>query len=138
MRGQPAPAAAAGPKPDFNGHAAPPHMNGGGYQQSPTGLPTPAVTPVPGGRSAYVPPGRTSAPNAASDGGWGAPAPRPQARTGGGFGGGASAPPGFGSWKNGHIVGQRNQRMEAELFGTEGDGVHQVSHLLTANRDPRA
>ena len=133
MRGQPASAAAA-PKSDFHGHAAPPHMNGDGYSQSPTGLPTPAATPTPGGRSAYVPPGQrnggSAPPTAAQDGGWGGPAPRPQVRSGGGgggFGGGGSAPPGFGSWKNGHIVGQRNQRMEAELFGTEGDGLHQVS-----------
>lgn len=129
MRGQAAAAAASPAKPAY---AAPPHMNGNGaaagYQQSPTGLPTPAATPTPGGRSAYVPPSqRGGAP--ASDGGWGAPRARPEPRSGG-FGGG-SAPPGYGTWKNGHVVGQRNQRMEAELFGTEGDGVHQVSYQLS-------
>jgi len=125
MRGQ-----AAAPS-----HAAPPHMNGNGngagpgFQQSPTGLPTPAHTPQP--RGAYVPPGvRNGGPpsTAAADGGWGAPRARVEPRGGGGGfgGGGGSAPPGYGTWKNGHVVGQRNQRMELELFGEAGDGVHQV------------
>jgi len=118
--------------------AAPPHMNGNGngagpgYQQSPTGLPTPAHTPQP--RGAYVPPGvRNGGPpsTAAADGGWGAPRARVEPRGGGGGfgGGGGSAPPGYGTWKNGHVVGQRNQRMELELFGEAGDGVHQVRLL---------
>lgn len=38
------------------------------------------------------------------------------------------APPGFGSWKNGqHVVGARNTRMEKEMYGEVGDGLHQVS-----------
>lgn len=123
MRGQ----AAAPQKPDFQSHAAPPHMNGNGYQQSPTGLPTPAHTPQP--RGAYVPPGvRSGGPpsSAAADGGWGAPRARPEPRGAGAGGFGGSAPPGFGTWKNGHVIGQRNMRLEAELFGAEGDGLHQV------------
>lgn len=105
--------------------------NGNGYQQSPTGLPTPAHTPQP--RGAYVPPSVRNgapAPTAAADGGWGGPTrPRPEARGGGGFGGG-SAPPGYGTWKNGHVIGQRNPRMELELFGAEGDGLHQVGYFF--------
>ncbi|KAK1923008.1 P-loop containing nucleoside triphosphate hydrolase protein [Papiliotrema laurentii] len=110
-------------------HAAPAPTNFApgpdGYRPQ-QGLPTPAPTPTPG-RSPYVPPSLRGhgAPRASEDGGWGAPRPAPQAR---GFGGG-SAPPGFGSWRNGHVVGQRNQRMEMELYGEEGDGVHQSTGI---------
>lgn len=103
-------------KADLRGPA--PHMNGNGYAHSPNGLPTPAPTP-PGTRGVY------SAPRPSDDGGWGAPRAAPAGRT---MGGGGGAPPGYGSWRGGqHIVGARNQRMEHELFGEEGDGVHQVS-----------
>jgi ATP-dependent RNA helicase DDX3X len=94
-----------------------------------TGLPTPAPTPP--GKGSYVPPSARGLPApaaalAADDGGWGAPRrPAPEARSFGG--GGGSAPPGYGLWKNGHVVGQRNTRMEKELYGEVGDGTQQVS-----------
>ncbi|WVR08489.1 ATP-dependent RNA helicase ded1 [Kwoniella sp. DSM 27419] len=115
---------AAGPGPQFS---APPAA-GPGYHQSPTGLPTPATTP-PQARGAYLPPssrgGFPAGGAAREDGGWGgAPRRAPESRS---FG---SAPPGFGSWKNGeHIVGAPNQRMEMELFGEEGDGAHQTTGI---------
>ncbi|EIW69862.1 ATP-dependent RNA helicase ded1 [Tremella mesenterica] len=90
-----------------------------GYQTGPAGLPTPAATPPT--RGAYIPPARVSA-GPPEDGGWGAPR-RPVERS---FG---SGPPGFGSWKNGHVIGPRNPRLEAELFGVEGDGVHQATGI---------
>ncbi|WWC72446.1 ATP-dependent RNA helicase ded1 [Kwoniella pini CBS 10737] len=119
---------ARGPAPpQFSAPA--PAPAGPGYHQSPTGLPTPATTP-PQSRGSYAPPAArgaafppAAAAGRADDGGWGA-APRraPEPRSGG-FGGGQ---PGFGSWKNGeHITGARNPRMEKELFGEEGDTVHQ-------------
>lgn len=123
LRGGNAPA----PAPVAPVHAqqfpGPPATNG--YHAPPTGLPTPAPTPAP--RGAYVPPvSRGGAPPHSEDGGWGAPQRRaPEPRGYGGGGGGA--PPGFGTWKNGHVVGARNPRLEAELFGVEGDGAHQVS-----------
>lgn len=106
---------AAAPAPLGRG----PQTNGNGtYHVSAGGLPTPAPTP-PNGRGVY------SAPRAAEDGGWGAPRAAPTRTMGGG-----SAPPGFGTWKNGtHVVGARNQRMEHELFGEEGDGVHQATGI---------
>lgn len=111
-------------KPAFNGAAPTPAPAGNGYRPSPTGLPTPAPTPVPSGT--YNPPTR----GGASDGGWGA-------RGGGGRGGDRferGTAPGVGAWRDGkHVTGARNPRLEKELFGEEGDGVHQVSfpvHLL--------
>ncbi|KAK4688639.1 ATP-dependent RNA helicase DDX3X, partial [Tremellales sp. Uapishka_1] len=78
-------------------------------------------------RSAYVPPSARGAPaTAAEDGGWGAPRKPLEARNFGTSGGGA---PGYGSWKDGHIVGARNPRMEKELYGEVGDGVHQSSGI---------
>ncbi|WRT70563.1 ATP-dependent RNA helicase ded1 [Kwoniella shivajii] len=124
------PGPAAAPGPQFS-DAVP---AGPGYHQSPTGLPTPATTPPQQARASYAPPAArgpafppAAAPRAAEDGGWGA-APRrsgpPEPRS---FGGGA---PGFGSWKNGeHIVGARNPRLEKELFGEAGDGMHQASGI---------
>ncbi|WVQ85995.1 ATP-dependent RNA helicase ded1 [Cryptococcus sp. DSM 104549] len=120
LRGRPAPpaAAAAAPAPRaFVGAAA-------AYQQSPTGLPTPATTPP--ARGAYATPAArlATATVVPEDGGWGPPAPRKPV---GGFGG---APPGFGSWKNGeHIVGQRAPRMEKELYGEANDGLHQSTGI---------
>ena len=87
------------------------------------GLPTPAPTPVPQ-RGAYVPPAR-----AADTGGWGGPSPAAAAPAARGFGGSSSAPPGYGLWKNGHLVGQRNARMEKELFGEVDDGIHQTTGI---------
>ena len=112
-------------------HSSFPELNGNGVNSSngyhaQTGLPTPAPTPIPA-RGAYIPPTARlgGAATAAEDGGWGAPRkPSSDARS---YGGGpASAPPGYGIWKNGHVVGQRNARMEKELFGEAGDGVHAV------------
>ncbi|WVW80990.1 ATP-dependent RNA helicase ded1 [Kwoniella bestiolae CBS 10118] len=116
-----------GPGPQFNNAPAP---AGPGYHQSPTGLPTPATTP-PQSRGSYAPPaarGGAFPPSGgprADDGGWGAPRRGPaEPRS---FGGGA---PGFGSWKNGeHITGARNPRLEKELFGEVGDGVHQSTGI---------
>ncbi|WWD20582.1 ATP-dependent RNA helicase ded1 [Kwoniella shandongensis] len=124
LRNRPGPPA-GGPGPTF---AAPPPAHAG-YQQSPTGLPTPATTP-PAARAAYVPPARGAfgaAPTAAEDGGWGgAPRRAPEPR---GFGG-AGGPPGYGSWKNGqHILGARNQRLEKELYGEDGDGSQQTTGI---------
>lgn len=111
-----APPAAA---PTFSAPVAHAPINGSnGYHASPTGLPTPAPTPAPL-RGAYVPPAR-----AADDGGWGG-APRKPERS---FGSNPSAPPGYGAWSSsGHVIGARNQRMEMELYGEVGDGLHQVS-----------
>lgn len=112
-------------------HGPFPAENGYRPQQ---GLPTPAPTP-PGAHGAYVPPSvRGGAPPVADDGGWGAPRPRPVAASYGG-GGGGSAMPGYGAWKNGqHILGQRNPRMEKELYGEVGDGLHQVSYIVHHDR----
>ncbi|ORX41141.1 P-loop containing nucleoside triphosphate hydrolase protein [Kockovaella imperatae] len=137
MRGklQPAPAPSNAGPGGFNnnkqnaafppiGGAPAPHADGYRPQQ---GLPTPAATPP--ASSAYVPPSSRGGPP--SDGGWGGP-PRgaaPQGRGwgsggGGGGGGGGSAGAGYGVWRNGHVVGQRNPRMEKELYGEESDGSH--------------
>ena len=117
------PAAAVAPPPV-------PLTNGTNGYHPQTGLPTPAPTPVPA-QGTYVPPtarlgASTTVPD---DGGWGAPRkPAPDARSLASLAGGAaSAQPGYGVWKNGHVVGQRNMRMEKELFGEVGDGVHAVS-----------
>lgn len=116
-------------------HAPPPHMDGEttGYHPAPTGLPTPAPTPPAAAiRGSYVPPSARGQTAPREDGGWGAPrtAPAPAARSFGGGGGAGSAPPGFGTWKNGvHVIGQPNARLEKELFGEEGDGVHQATGI---------
>ncbi|WWD08462.1 ATP-dependent RNA helicase ded1 [Kwoniella europaea PYCC6329] len=115
------------PVPQFNNGPA---SAGPDYHQSPTGLPTPATTP-PQSRGSYAPSAArggafppASAPRS-EDGGWGAPRRGPaEPRS---FGGGA---PGFGSWKNGeHVLGARNPRLEKELFGEVGDGVHQSTGI---------
>lgn len=113
MRNKPA---AAAPPAAYSG--PPPSTHAGGYHQGAGGLPTPAPTP-PGTQRGY---------NRSDDGGWGGPRRAPEPRAGGG--GFNSAPPGFGQWKNGqHLIGQPNSRMEAELFGTEGDGAHQSTGI---------
>lgn len=120
MRGKAAQQATL-PPTQFSG--PPPSIHPNGYHQSAGGLPTPAPTP-PGTQRGY-----NTRPD---DGGWGAPRRPPQERGfgGGGGGGGGSAPPGFGSWRNGqHVIGQPNARLEQELFGTEGDGVHQATGI---------
>ncbi|WVO20328.1 ATP-dependent RNA helicase ded1 [Cryptococcus decagattii] len=96
--------------------AAPPPAAPAAYRPSPTGLPTPVTTP----------PTRHSVPAALSEddiGGWGA---QPRVRKTFEHG----APPGFGSWKNGqHVVGARNMRMEKEMYGEVGDGLHQSTGI---------
>lgn len=60
-------------------------------------------------------------------GGWDAPSSGGYggARNGGGYGGGARND-GFGQWKDGkHVPGPHNPRLQKELFGEEGDGLHQ-------------
>lgn len=101
----------------FNGAApTPAHASGNGYRPSPTGLPTPAPTPVQNA-GAYNPP------RGGNDGGWG---PRGGGRGGDRFERGTA--PGAGAWRDGkHITGARNPRLEKELYGEEGDGTHQVS-----------
>ncbi len=55
-----------------------------------------------------------------SSGGYGGGAAR-----GGGYGGGARND-GFGQWKDGqHVPGAPNPRLQKQLFGEEGDGLHQ-------------
>lgn len=55
--------------------------------------------------------------------GWGA---SPSSR--GASGGAERMQDGYGAWKDGkHIQGARHMRMEQELYGSEGDGSHQVS-----------
>ena len=125
LRNRPAAPPAAAP---FAAGAPAPHVpapNGVNGYRPQQGLPTPAPTPVPT-RSAYVPPSLRNGAPAVDDGGWGAPkTAAPQSR---GFSsGGGDGAPGYGVWRNGHVLGQRNMRMEKELYGEEGDGVHQVS-----------
>lgn len=125
------PAAAAAPAPVFNAPVAS-HPGSNGYHQSPTGLPTPAPTPAPL-RSAYVPPSARGASGPAdASGGWDAPR-KPIERS---FGGSANAPPGYGAWSaSGHVIGARNTRMEKELYGEIGDGLHQVRLLFVSTEN---
>ncbi|EJT51224.1 ATP-dependent RNA helicase ded1 [Trichosporon asahii var. asahii CBS 2479] len=106
-------------KAPFNGAApTPAHASGNGYRPSPTGLPTPAPTPVQNS-GAYHPP------RGGNDGGWG---PRGGGRGGDRFERGTA--PGAGAWRDGkHITGARNQRLEKELYGEEGDGTHQSTGI---------
>ncbi|WVN89643.1 ATP-dependent RNA helicase ded1 [Cryptococcus depauperatus CBS 7841] len=94
--------------------AVPPHTTpaGGGYRQSPTGLPTPATTPP--ARAIPV----------EEEGGWGVPPARAKRNFEG------SNPAGYGTWRAGqHVIGSRNMRMEKELYGEEGDGIHQSTGI---------
>jgi len=118
--------------PPATAHAPIPATNGTNGYHPQTGLPTPAPTPTPP-RGPYVPPtARLGATASTLDaGGWGATGkPSSDVRSYGGGGGGA--PPGDGLWKNGHVIGQRNQTMEKELYGDVGDGAHVVSRCCTA------
>ncbi len=137
MRNRPQ-AAAISPPQAFSNPAAPlayepiPEVNGANGYHPQAGLPTPAPTPAPA-RGAYVPPtarlGGATAAHALDDGGWGAPRkPVSDARS---YGGPTSAPPGYGIWKNGHVIGQRNQRLEKELYGEVDDGMHQVRRAFS-------
>lgn len=115
-------AEAVAPKPaaPINTAAPVPSQAGNGYRPSPTGLPTPAPTPV-SSRGAYAPPRPRG--EAADDGGWGG---APRGGNNRSFERGTA--PGVGVWRDGqHITGPRNPRLEKELYGEEGDGTHQVS-----------
>ncbi|ORY35664.1 P-loop containing nucleoside triphosphate hydrolase protein [Naematelia encephala] len=123
LRNRPAPP----PQAEYTAPPVVPVAATNGYHPQ-VGLPTPAPTPVPA-RGAYLPPSARGAPGPVDDGGWGAPRKPVERSFGGGGGGGAGAAPGYGTWKNGHVVGQRNPRLEKELYGEEGDGQHQSTGI---------
>ncbi|GAC99780.1 hypothetical protein PHSY_007383 [Pseudozyma hubeiensis SY62] len=118
----------------------PPHLRG--QQQQPASLNSSAATFSPRAPAAFNGNGHHAAHDAPAApaafqsfnrgaprggaGGWDAPASGGYggARSGGGYGGGRND--GFGQWKDGqHVPGPHNARLQKELFGEEGDGLHQ-------------